>query len=293
MKHLPTLSRRVRLLLDLVLLLALAAFWAILAQPSFTPQMAMERAIVYYHFGPGTVLRSGQIPPPEESDPMFLPVRFDEDAQYFLLRYQEWEALILCRRRDLLWHWQSPVFWRPDPEAPLTCVEAYGYLAGTYVRDKDAVVASMLICEMAAFYSKEGKSLVDVLNGLYEKYGYHLCTQASFAFEGEQGMANMAAIMKELSEHPAAEIGGVKVTLFNDYQAQVSTNCVTGEKTPIQLPKSAVLMYGLENGYKAVIRPSGTEPKIKIYYFIIEKTEEEARAAEKVLNENFTKLLRI
>ena len=171
--------------------------------------------------------------------------------------------------------------------------ESYGYLAGTYVRDKDAVVASMLICEMAAFYSKEGKSLVDVLNGLYEKYGYHLCTQASFAFEGEQGMANMAAIMKELSEHPAAEIGGVKVTLFNDYQAQVSTNCVTGEKTPIQLPKSAVLMYGLENGYKAVIRPSGTEPKIKIYYFIIEKTEEEARAAEKVLNENFTKLLRI
>ncbi|MDD6033982.1 MAG: phospho-sugar mutase [Oscillospiraceae bacterium] len=171
--------------------------------------------------------------------------------------------------------------------------ESYGYLAGTYVRDKDAVVASMLICEMAAYYSKEGKSLVDVLNSLYETYGYHLCTQASFAFEGEQGMANMAAIMKELSEHPAAEIGGVKVTLFNDYEAQVSTNCVTGEKTPIDLPKSAVLMYGLENGYRAVIRPSGTEPKIKIYYFVVEKTEEEARKAEKALNDSFTKLLRI
>ena len=132
--HLPRLSRRVKLLRDLMLLLALAALWAILAQPSFTPEMAMERAQTYYHFGPGTVLRSGQIPPPEESDPMFLPVLFDEDAQYFLLRYQEWEALIRCRRRDLLWHWQVPAFWRPDPEAPLTCVEAYGYLAGT-VRD--------------------------------------------------------------------------------------------------------------------------------------------------------------
>lgn len=171
--------------------------------------------------------------------------------------------------------------------------ESYGYLAGTYVRDKDAVVASMLICEMAAFYSKQGKSLVDVLNSLYDTYGYHLCTQTSFAFEGEQGMANMAAIMKELSEKPAKEIGGVPVTLFNDYDARVSVDCVTGRRVPIGLPRSSVLMYGLENGCKAVIRPSGTEPKIKVYYFVVDKTEEAARAAEQSLNAAFRNLLKI
>lgn len=129
--HLPRLSRRVKLLRDLMLLLALAALWAILVQPSFTPEMAMERAQTYYHFGPGTVIRSGQVPPPEESDPLFLPVLFDENNQYFLLRYQEWAALVRCGRRGLLWDWLTPDFWRPDPEAPLTCVEANGYLAGT------------------------------------------------------------------------------------------------------------------------------------------------------------------
>ena len=171
--------------------------------------------------------------------------------------------------------------------------ESYGYLAGTYVRDKDAVVASMLICEMAAFYSKQGRSLVDVLNELYAAYGYHLCTQASFAFEGEQGMANMNAIMEKLSSDPAKEIDGVKVVEFSDYKAQTAINFVTGEKTSIDLPKSAVLMYTLENGCKAVIRPSGTEPKIKFYFFVIEKTEEEARKAEAALKESFTKLLTI
>ena len=146
---------------------------------------------------------------------------------------------------------------------------------------------------MAAFYSAEGRSVVDVLNELYDTYGYHLCTQASFEFAGEQGMANMKAIMEKLSADPAKEIDGVKVVGFSDYQAQVTVDMVTGEKTPITLPKSAVLMYTLENGYKAVIRPSGTEPKIKFYFFVIEKTEEEARKGEAALKESFTKLLTI
>lgn len=169
--------------------------------------------------------------------------------------------------------------------------ESYGYLAGTYVRDKDAVVASMLICEMAAFYSKQGKNLVDVLNELYKTYGYFLCTQQSFAFEGEQGMANMKKIMQELRENPAKAIGPDAVLGFGDYLGRVHTDLTTGAKTPITLPKSDVLMYELENGCKAVIRPSGTEPKIKVYYFVVREDETTAREKEKELQSSFTKLL--
>ena len=171
--------------------------------------------------------------------------------------------------------------------------ESYGYLAGTYVRDKDAVVASMLICEMAAFYSKQGRNLVDVLNELYETYGYYYCTQQSFAFEGEQGMADMKALMNTLRQNPAKEIGGGKVLGFGDYLQSVHTDMLTGEKTEILLPKSDVLMYELEGGCKAVIRPSGTEPKIKIYYFAVQENEALAREKEKELQTAFTKLLRV
>ena len=171
--------------------------------------------------------------------------------------------------------------------------ESYGYLAGTYVRDKDAVVASMLICEMAAFYSKQGKNLVEVLQGLYDTYGYFLCTQQSFAFEGEQGMADMKKIMQELRANPAKEIGPDKVLGFGDYLASSHTNMVSGEKTVINLPKSDVLMFELEIGCMAVIRPSGTEPKIKIYYFVLRENEAAAREKEKELQSSFTKLLKI
>lgn len=171
--------------------------------------------------------------------------------------------------------------------------ESYGYLSGTYVRDKDAVVGSMLICEMAAFYAAEGKNLVDVLNELYAKYGYHLCTQKSFAFEGEAGMENMNAIMQSLRENPAEEIGGVKVVRFNDYKKRIAKDCLTGKQEPIELPSSDVLMYQLDDGCKAVIRPSGTEPKIKIYYFVVKDDEASACKREKSLNEDFTKLLKL
>ena len=171
--------------------------------------------------------------------------------------------------------------------------EFYGYLAGPYVRDKDAVVAAMLICEMAAFYSKQGRNLVDVLNELYETYGYYYCTQQSFAFEGEQGMADMKALMNTLRQNPAKEIGGGKVLGFGDYLQSVHTDMLTGEKTEIHLPKSDVLMYELEGGCKAVIRPSGTEPKIKIYYFAVQENEALAREKEKELQTAFTKLLRV
>ena len=130
MKYLPAVSRPARLLLHLVLVLVLAALWAILAQPSLTPQMAMERAIAYYHFGPGTVLRSDRVTPPPETDPQVLGYHFDEDTHYFLLGDQEWLALVLCDRNGLLWDWERP-FWQPDPEAAVSCVETGGFLAGT------------------------------------------------------------------------------------------------------------------------------------------------------------------
>ena len=171
--------------------------------------------------------------------------------------------------------------------------ESYGYLAGTYVRDKDAVVASMLICEMAAFYSKQGKNLVDVLNELYATYGYHLCTQQSFGFEGEAGMEIMKKLMNHLRENPADRIDGDKVIAFGDYLKNVRTDRLTGEQTHIDLPKSDVLMYEMEGGSKAVIRPSGTEPKIKVYYFILAKDEAAAREKEAHLQDSFTKLLKI
>lgn len=171
--------------------------------------------------------------------------------------------------------------------------ESYGYLAGTYVRDKDAVVASMLICEMAAFYSKQGKNLVDVLNELYATYGYHLCTQQSFGFEGEAGMEIMKKLMNHLRENPADRIDGDKVIAFGDYLKNVRTDRLTGEQTHIDLPKSDVLMYEMEGGSKAVIRPSGTEPKIKVYYFILAKDEAAAREKEAHLQDSFTNLLKI
>ncbi len=169
--------------------------------------------------------------------------------------------------------------------------ESYGYLAGTYVRDKDAVVASMLICEMAAFYASEGKNLVEVLNSLYEKYGYYLCTQKSFAFEGAKGMENMANIMKSLSENQPEKVGDVKVSVFEDYNKRISKDCIGGKTTPITLPASNVLTFKLEDGNMAVIRPSGTEPKIKIYYFVKAKSEALAREKEESLNKEFVKLL--
>ena len=171
--------------------------------------------------------------------------------------------------------------------------ESYGYLAGTYVRDKDAVVASMLICEMAAFYSRQGKNLVDVLNELYATYGYYLCTQQSFGFEGEAGMEIMKKLMNHLRENPADQIDGDKVIAFGDYLKSVRTDRLTGEQTHIDLPKSDVLMYEMEGGSKAVIRPSGTEPKIKVYYFILAKDEAAAREKEAHLQDSFTKLLKI
>ncbi len=169
--------------------------------------------------------------------------------------------------------------------------ESYGYLGGTYVRDKDAVIASMLICEMVAFYKAEGKSLIDVLDGLYKKYGYYLCSQKSFTCEGESGMNKIKGIMTELRTNPPTEINGHKVIKRDDYDTSVSYDIVNGVENKITLPKSNVLCYYMEDGSSLIVRPSGTEPKIKMYLGSVGKTMESSEKELSLLADAGTKLL--
>ena len=151
--------------------------------------------------------------------------------------------------------------------------ESYGYLAGPYVRDKDAVVASMLICEMAAYYRSIGSSIKEHLEGLYAKYGRYLNKVDSFEFPGLSGMDKMAGIMASLRENAPTEIGGYKVTKVVDYKKTEETG----------LPSANVLVYTLEGGATVIVRPSGTEPKIKAYYTTLGKDLAEAEAQKNVL----------
>ena len=169
--------------------------------------------------------------------------------------------------------------------------ESYGYLAGTYVRDKDAVVAAMLICEMAAYYRTKGISMIEARQNLYNKYGVYVHAQHSFTFEGESGMIKMSEIMNNLRTNRPEAIDGLKVVKFEDYQESVSLDCVSGETAVINLPKSNVLSFTLENGEKVIIRPSGTEPKVKAYYTTSAPAMEEAVAMKDSLDTAFSKYL--
>ena len=156
--------------------------------------------------------------------------------------------------------------------------ESCGYLSGSYVRDKDAVVASQLICEMAAYYKKQGKSLVDIIDGLYAEYGHYLNTTLDFYFEGAAGMDKMTGILSNLRENAPAEIAGEKVVHISDYLTHEAKDLKTGEVAHIDLPTSNVLAYTTESGNCAIVRPSGTEPKIKIYIAAIAKNFDDAHA---------------
>ena len=160
--------------------------------------------------------------------------------------------------------------------------ESYGYLAGTYVRDKDAVVASMLICEMAAYYRKQGKTLANVIDEIYKEYGYYRNTTLSFEFEGASGMKKMQEIMSDLRENPLKTINGRTVKTIYDYLKSEEKDVETGKITPIDLPKSNVLHFCL-GGDAVIVRPSGTEPKIKLYITSIGNSEQESiEIAEKM-----------
>ncbi len=143
--------------------------------------------------------------------------------------------------------------------------ESYGYLAGSYVRDKDAVVASMLIVEMASYYHVQGKSLLERMRELYDEHGYYRNTLVNVAFEGEQGMLTMGRLMDGLRNNPPAEIGGLAVIAYADYQQHIYCDLQAGTTRRIDLPASNVLSYTLAGGAGVIIRPSGTEPKVKAY----------------------------
>ena len=143
--------------------------------------------------------------------------------------------------------------------------ESYGYMLGDYVRDKDAVTASLLLTEMAAWYQSKGMTLFDALQALYEKYGYYGEKTHNLVMPGLDGLEKMAALMKGLRDAPPADIAGVAVTKRTDYADGTITDCATGNVTASELKGSNVLRYALDDGTVILVRPSGTEPKIKVY----------------------------
>ena len=159
--------------------------------------------------------------------------------------------------------------------------ESYGYLSGGHVRDKDAVNATLLVCEAAAWYAQQGKTLLDAIEALYREFGYYRNALCSFAFEGESGMHTMQELMKKLRANAPEDIAGYKVESVVDYDTDG-----TG------LPRANVLEYHLAGGHKLMVRPSGTEPKIKVYLSAVAPTEEAADAINDTLGKAAAALLK-
>lgn len=158
--------------------------------------------------------------------------------------------------------------------------ESCGYLKGTYARDKDAVVASMLVCELAAYWKQQGKTILDARNEMYETYGYFLSKVKSVELTGADAMEKAAKTLADLRETVPASIGGIPVTIVRDYLSQQQFDTATGETTQINLPASNVLEFILGDNGSVIVRPSGTEPKIKYYFTAVGQT---AAAAQDLL----------
>lgn len=169
--------------------------------------------------------------------------------------------------------------------------ESYGYLRGAHARDKDAVVASLLICEMASYYKLKGSSLKQFMDGIYEKYGMYLNTVLNFGFEGASGMQKMAEIMDTLRKEPPKTIAGAEVIKTSDYKLSITKDIKTGESTEIKLPKSNVLSFVLPDNSKVIVRPSGTEPKIKVYITACGSNREEADGKSDAIAKDMSKFL--
>ena len=162
--------------------------------------------------------------------------------------------------------------------------ESYGALAGSFARDKDAVCASMLVCDAAAWYMQQGKTLYDVLIGIFEKYGWYSEKVKSYTLSGKEGMEKIANAMAELRETPLYEIGGEPVTVYEDHAVMTKTELSTGAVSPTGLPKANALRYILPGGAWVVVRPSGTEPKLKVYIGSVGDTgEASGEQAERLL----------
>ena len=152
--------------------------------------------------------------------------------------------------------------------------ESYGYLKGNYCRDKDGVVASMLVAEMTAYYKSKNMTLIDALEGLWERIGYSFEKTEELYIEGLDGASKIASIMEEFRSNTPREIGGVGVVSVGDYLNRYFIDTATGEKSHTGLPRSNVMYFKLQNGDVVIARPSGTEPKIKFYYLITSATKE-------------------
>lgn len=150
--------------------------------------------------------------------------------------------------------------------------ESYGYLLGTHARDKDAVVCSALICEVALHAKRQNKTVIDLVHDLYKKHGVYIEKLHSIRFEeSKEGQEQMAKRMAKLEDAPPRQIHGIDIIAIEDYKRSIKTNIKNGETLPITLPKSSVLLFWLADGSKLMIRPSGTEPKIKIYCGVVKK----------------------
>ena len=169
--------------------------------------------------------------------------------------------------------------------------ESYGYLRGIHARDKDAVVASLMIAEMAAVYKLKGISLKQFMDSIYEKYGMYLNTVMNFAFEGASGMQKMADIMESLRENAPRVFGNKSVIKIADYKESKIIDNVTGETSEINLPKSNVLSYSLEDNSKVIVRPSGTEPKIKVYVTACGQTRKDSEEKTELLSQDAKEIL--
>lgn len=156
--------------------------------------------------------------------------------------------------------------------------ESCGYLKGTYARDKDAVVASMLVCELSASLKKQGRNILDALNEIYQTYGYYLSYVQSIELTGADAMEKAAKMMADLRTQAPASIGGAAVIGVRDYKSGIARDLVSGQETPIALPKSNVLEFLLEGKGSVIARPSGTEPKVKFYYTAVGRSREDAKA---------------
>ncbi|MBQ2940969.1 MAG: phospho-sugar mutase [Clostridia bacterium] len=170
--------------------------------------------------------------------------------------------------------------------------ESYGYLKGTYARDKDAVVATMLIAEMALYYQEKGSSILKQMDAIYQKYGYYKEQVESVTLEGIEGLEKIKTIMETLRNNPPASVAGKKVLAMRDYQSSLRTQLATGKTEKILLPPSNVIYLELEDDNNFIVRPSGTEPKIKLYCLLKGDTQADAQKLAELVKEDIANIVK-
>ncbi|MBN1467985.1 MAG: phospho-sugar mutase [Fusobacteriaceae bacterium] len=170
--------------------------------------------------------------------------------------------------------------------------ESYGYLIGTHARDKDAIVSTLIIAEMAAYYASIGSDIASELKKMYDKYGWYKEGIISVTMSGKEGAEKIKNIMNTLRANPPKEINGIKATILKDFDLQVETNILNGEKSTINLPKSDVIQVILEDGTHITARPSGTEPKIKYYFGVNAKDKKSVEEKMEAMKKAFTEIVK-